>query len=319
MPASLHARAIRTAISPRLAMRTLRSGRLPVAVMHSPSEISSNSELFFRNVSTRMPRLPSRREGPENFCSSPGSAPTTTCREPTVSACDGSPLPEHSYEHRTNLPSLVPQGGPGDPEAGEHGAQYGQTQPHDGVVIPADSRDERTAEAADGERARNLQWFSGRDVGIDLHVADVGAGDFGARARACASPVGGDREVPGMQGPGPPAHPAPTFAGDVSGLRFAQALTVKFQQRVAAQREVGAARMLGGDGPGLRLGEDLHGFRDAERAVLARLGERCRLIDVGDNDDGVDARRAERGGAGGGDRKSTRLNSSHVAISYAVF
>src|SRR5439155_23275759 len=26
-----------------------------------------------------------------------------------------------------------------------------------------------------------------------------------------------------------------------------------------------------------------------------------------------------RGGSGGGDRKSTRLNSSHVAISYAVF
>src|SRR5699024_9173568 len=160
----------------------------------------------------------------------PGSAPTNTCREPTVSACGGSPLPEHSYEHRTNLPSLVPQGGPGDPEAGEHGAQYGQAQPHDGVVIPADSRDERTAEAVEGGRARTHPWCAGRDGGIDVRVADVGEGDFGARARAGAAPVGADREVHGRQGPGPPAHPAPTFAGDVSGLRFAQALTVKFQQ-----------------------------------------------------------------------------------------
>src|SRR5439155_11018555 len=31
------------------------------------------------------------------------------------------------------------------------------------------------------------------------------------------------------------------------------------------------------------------------------------------------AARAHRGGFAGGDRKSTRLNSSHVAISYAVF
>src|SRR5699024_11731536 len=30
-------------------------------------------------------------------------------------------------------------------------------------------------------------------------------------------------------------------------------------------------------------------------------------------------RRPRRGGAAGGDRKSTRLNSSHVSISYAVF
>src|SRR5256885_5981300 len=39
-----------------------------------------------------------------------------------------------------------------------------------------------------------------------------------------------------------------------------------------------------------------------------------------DRDPAVDRRRGDRAAAGrGGDRKSTRLNSSHLVISYAVF
>src|SRR5437773_9653296 len=60
-------------------------------------------------------------------------------------------------------------------------------------------------------------------------------------------------------------------------------------------------------------------FRSAERAGGVALGARQQeaatgdLAGSGDPDDLHD----EQGG--GGDRKSTRLNSSHITISYAVF
>src|SRR3989442_6307651 len=52
----------------------------------------------------------------------------------------------------------------------------------------------------------------------------------------------------------------------------------------------------------------------SERGPHRGLGHRGQR--VGDQDR---FRRADRGGQGLGDRKSTRLNSSHVRISYAVF
>src|SRR5215510_16269225 len=48
-------------------------------------------------------------------------------------------------------------------------------------------------------------------------------------------------------------------------------------------------------------------------------GDRAGLVHVLGLDDEVSAQLLLRLGKGAGDRKSTRLNSSHVAISYAVF
>src|SRR3712207_8072036 len=72
-----------------------------------------------------------------------------------------------------------------------------------------------------------------------------------------------------------------------------------------------------------RSGEqaDAGGRRDLVGVQLAEAVAQKRL--AGDAVDGADRRAGEPGqkpGAGGGqDRKSTRLNSSHANISYAVF
>src|SRR3712207_8399582 len=59
----------------------------------------------------------------------------------------------------------------------------------------------------------------------------------------------------------------------------------------------------------LRRDEAAHERHRAARLALLRLG-----ADVGQAD-----RRAQRAAPGAEDRKSTRLNSSHANISYAVF
>src|SRR5437870_12691637 len=59
---------------------------------------------------------------------------------------------------------------------------------------------------------------------------------------------------------------------------------------------------------------DLHSF-PTRRSSDLREGSGCR----GPAPRGPGEAQRERGGFAGSDRKSTRLNSSHVAISYAVF
>src|SRR3712207_7906479 len=54
--------------------------------------------------------------------------------------------------------------------------------------------------------------------------------------------------------------------------------------------------------------------QDADVAAAPAVGGR-----VGAGDGGSAAHLGRRGGLDGGDRKSTRLNSSHANISYAVF
>src|SRR6266496_4481739 len=57
-------------------------------------------------------------------------------------------------------------------------------------------------------------------------------------------------------------------------------------------------------------------LRDLGRPPRLRLGRRCGTV----RELGAELRQPPRAGRGrGADRKSTRLNSSHVEISYAVF
>src|SRR3989454_11846192 len=78
--------------------------------------------------------------------------------------------------------------------------------------------------------------------------------------------------------------------------------------RSRQRRRRGALRSLPGLGPGSRR------FRAS--------GEACRPQQEGDRGVGGDLSKREKrgrvGGRQGGDRKSTRLNSSHLVISYAV-
>src|SRR5207253_6714213 len=73
---------------------------------------------------------------------------------------------------------------------------------------------------------------------------------------------------------------------------------------------------------GVREDEEEEHERDGEPVVEAGL-EVQRVTDerrhAPRGDDGGRHHRVGRGEDGGQDRKSTRLNSSHVAISYAVF
>src|SRR5256885_6221358 len=55
------------------------------------------------------------------------------------------------------------------------------------------------------------------------------------------------------------------------------------------------------------------------RARRARRVRRAARAVAGGRDAGGDGRRRDGGDAAGRDRKSTRLNSSHLVISYAVF
>src|SRR5207253_11096353 len=89
--------------------------------------------------------------------------------------------------------------------------------------------------------------------------------------------------------------------------------------------------------PGPADHRDLHSFptrRSSDLDELARSGPARQPADRRDDDrttarrepgrpappgPAVQRRRPARRGGAGGDRKSTRLNSSHVAISYAVF
>src|SRR3712207_8725204 len=69
-------------------------------------------------------------------------------------------------------------------------------------------------------------------------------------------------------------------------------------------------------GRGERGGSAHRGRRGQHRAAARGEGDRdhLRLGGRGQDDDG-----RRNGGDGGGDRESTRLNSSHAHISYAVF
>ena len=61
---------------------------------------------------------------------------------------------------------------------------------------------------------------------------------------------------------------------------------------------------------GLRDPEDLPGVTDAANLIHAAISAKRKIVVYGDYD---------ADGMTGADRKSTRLNSSHVVISYAVF
>src|SRR5207302_5309444 len=101
--------------------------------------------------------------------------------------------------------------------------------------------------------------------------------------------------------PGRPTTP------ETPTLSLHDALPILWEARGEGRRPE-AARERQGEGP--------EGFSDRRQA-----DQTARLAGQGQRQGGVRPRRATAGdvGRGGRDRKSTRLNSSHVKISYAVF
>src|SRR5207253_6843063 len=81
--------------------------------------------------------------------------------------------------------------------------------------------------------------------------------------------------------------------------------TTLFRSRVRRLVPLGRHRR---DGPEVRVQRDRDAAAEPRAAVLHGTRERPRLGEL-----------VKDGRAWFGDRKSTRLNSSHVAISYAVF
>src|SRR5207244_13445593 len=97
---------------------------------------------------------------------------------------------------------------------------------------------------------------------------------------------------------------------DLSTLSLHDALPI-YHRRPGAGAE---------DGPGGAADEELHPAREVSLQVRSRLGIRQRELPGGaaQGDGHRRLRGAAQGASGEADRKSTRLNSSHQIISYAV-
>src|SRR5690606_40265337 len=108
-----------------------------------------------------------------------------------------------------------------------------------------------------------------------------------------------------------PGISARNSPGGPGGLDAAPAILRELSGRNAAAAARGSARRLAGAAAGslLRVA-DRHHEPDGDKNDQSR---RCRDGVVGEVDG------EDRCGQGRRDRKSTRLNSSHVKISYAVF
>src|SRR5262245_35944197 len=75
---------------------------------------------------------------------------------------------------------LAPQGGDAETELVQQPAQQRQADPDHRSMVAVDALHEPAAQAIDGERAGDVEWLAGGDIGRDLVIAHGGEGHRGA-------------------------------------------------------------------------------------------------------------------------------------------
>src|SRR5690554_3192573 len=225
---------MRTAISPRLAISTLEiSGtahRNPSGPVTSPSRGTRGQDWW---------RLLRRARGFVGFLPCGGGL---RCSSPSA-------LVRRAQGGAARL--ALPQRGDRDAYRREKLAQQREAQADHVVEVAIDRRDERAAEAVDGEGARDDERFSRRDIGLDLLVGEIG--EVHRRRRRGADRAERAREpVPRVERPGATTHLVPALErlGGVPWL--AEDAALELEHRVATEHELGSLR---------RAREDVLGFR----------------------------------------------------------
>ncbi len=205
--------------------------------------------------------------------------------------------------------AAVPEGGPVESQFPRELANERHRQAHDGMRITLDRGDERRPETVDGECSGNLQGFAGRDVGVDLVVAQiVSEGNARRRGRTGGCPTNAtpvvDHPVSRMQVARASAHEVPAFPRYLRPVGLAVDDSVELEQRIAAHDHPvdGFAVHLGAsDSLGLGASEHEHGLIDRQRPCGRRDGI---LIDPRRQQHRLNSGRAqgrEPSGRGGGE------------------